>query len=414
MSDASNARHHPPPPTIDPVVIIPDIDPVVIIPDVNLVFPQGRRKIKRDVLKSGSRGSRQRRMFNATPQDRARQLVLRYGWNATAYQIVNPGIRRWFSVAGDAVVGYVTRWGVRVVAGAPVCPAARLADVAAEFENDAAGHGERVCYFCAEARLEALYRGKADYSMVLLGSQPVWNPKQWAAIVRAKKSLRAQLNRARNKGVTVEEWPAERAQNSVELHRCLTEWLATRGLPPLHFLVEPETLARLSDRRTFVAECADGVVGFLIASPVPERRGWLVEQNIRGRLAPNGTTELLLDAAVRTVSADGAEYLTLGLSPLSDRAGAPAAENPFWLRTMLGWVRAHGRRFYNFEGLEAFKTKFQPVRWEPVYAIALEGDRLLAHGMDAREVYIAAHAAGVSAPYVERVKPNDGLPFGGW
>lgn len=46
--------------------------------------------------------------------------------------------------------------------------------------------------------------------------------------------------------------------------------------------------------------------------------------------------------------------------------------------------------------------------------VALEGDRLLAHGMDAREVYLAAHAAGVRAPYVERVKPNDGLCFGGW
>jgi phosphatidylglycerol lysyltransferase len=208
--------------------------------------------------------------------------------------------------------------------------------------------------------------------MVLLGSQPVWNPKQWTDIIGAKKSLRAQLNRARNKGVTVEEWPAARAQNSVELHRCLEEWLATRGLPPLHFLVEPETLARLSDRRTFIARRADGVVGFLIASPVPVRRGWLVEQNVRGHGAPNGTTELLLDAAVRTLAAEEAEYLTLGLAPLSDRAGAPATENPFWLRTLLGWVRAHGRRFYNFGGLEAFKTKFQPERWEPVYAIANE------------------------------------------
>jgi phosphatidylglycerol lysyltransferase len=311
-------------------------------------------------------------MSSIASQDRARELVLRYGWNATAYQIVNPGIRQWFSRAGDAVVGYVTRWGVRVVAGAPVCPAARLADVAAEFESDAAGHKERVCYFCAEARLETIYRSVADHSMVLLGSQPVWNPKQWTDIIGAKKSLRAQLNRARNKGVTVEEWPAARAQNSVELHRCLEEWLATRGLPPLHFLVEPETLARLSDRRTFIARRADGVVGFLIASPVPVRRGWLVEQNVRGHGAPNGTTELLLDAAVRTLAAEEAEYLTLGLAPLSDRAGAPATENPFWLRTLLGWVRAHGRRFYNFGGLEAFKTKFQPERWEPVYAIANE------------------------------------------
>jgi phosphatidylglycerol lysyltransferase len=311
-------------------------------------------------------------MSSIGSQDRARELVLRYGWNATAYQIVNPGIRQWFSRSGDAVVGYVARWGVRVVAGAPVCAAERLADVAAEFESDAAGHGERVCYFCAEARLESLYRDTEDHSMVLLGSQPVWNPQQWTETVEAKKSLRAQLNRARNKGVAVEEWPPERAQNNVELHRCLAEWLSTRGLPPLHFLVEPETLSRLADRRTFIAVRDGVVVGFLIASPVPERRGWLVEQNIRGHNAPNGTTELLLDAAVKTLAAEGAEYLTLGLAPLSNRAGAPAVENPFWLRTLLGRVRAHGRRFYNFEGLEAFKTKFQPETWEPVYAIANE------------------------------------------
>ncbi|MBK5186768.1 MAG: hypothetical protein JJD97_00910, partial [Gemmatimonadaceae bacterium] len=52
--------------------------------------------------------------------DRARELVLRYGWNATAYQILNPGFALWFSGAGDAVIGYVRRSGVHVVAGAPV------------------------------------------------------------------------------------------------------------------------------------------------------------------------------------------------------------------------------------------------------------------------------------------------------
>jgi phosphatidylglycerol lysyltransferase len=36
---------------------------------------------------------------------------------------------------------------------------------------------------------------------------------------------------------------------------------------------------------------------------------------------------------------------------------------------MLSWARAHGRRFYNFDGLDAFKTKFQPEAWEPVFAI---------------------------------------------
>ena len=50
---------------------------------------------------------------------RARALVLAHGWNAVAYQILNPGIRHWFAAAGDAVVGYATYAGMRVVAGAP-------------------------------------------------------------------------------------------------------------------------------------------------------------------------------------------------------------------------------------------------------------------------------------------------------
>jgi hypothetical protein len=46
--------------------------------------------------------------------------------------------------------------------------------------------------------------------------------------------------------------------------------------------------------------------------------------------------------------------------------------------------------------------------------VALDGDRLLAHGEEAREVYDAAHEAGVSLPLVVRVNPPDQLPFGGW
>ncbi len=312
-------------------------------------------------------------MTNPRELTRARDLVLAYGWNATAYQIVNPGIAHWFALEGDAVVGYAEWRGVRVVAGAPVCPAERLAAVTAEFERRAAQEGKRVCYFGAEGRLETLYRDDAGHARVLLGAQPVWDPRNWPGIVRGNAPIRAQLNRARNKGVTVLEWPSPRAERHPELQRCLDEWLAGRGLPPLHFLVEPETLARLGDRRVFVAEQAGRPIAFLVASPVPQRRGWLVEKFVRGRHAPNGTSQLMVDAALRAFAADGAEYATLGLAPLSRRAGIDAPREPLWLHGVLAWVRAHGRRFYNFDGLDAFKARLQPERWEPVFAIAAGG-----------------------------------------
>lgn len=47
--------------------------------------------------------------------------------------------------------------------------------------------------------------------------------------------------------------------------------------------------------------------------------------------------------------------------------------------------------------------------------VALDGDRLLAHGSDARAVYLAAREAGARAPFLERVAPKEeGAFWGGW
>jgi phosphatidylglycerol lysyltransferase len=205
-------------------------------------------------------------------------------------------------------------------------------------------------------------------------------------------SLRAQFNRARNKGIVVTEWPSSVAENHPMLKRCLSEWLETRHLPPLHFMVEPETLSELRDRRVFVAARDQQVVGFTILSPVSARNGWLVEQIVRGRDAPNGTADLLVDSAMRAVAATGSSYATLGLSPLSRRAVLTPIPQPLWLRFVLQWVRLHGARFYNFAGLDAFKAKFNPDSWEPIYAIA-EGPRFLP-----RDLYAIAGAFSGGTP----------------
>jgi phosphatidylglycerol lysyltransferase len=318
--------------------------------------------------------------------------VLRYGWNATAYQILNPGISHWFAERGDAVIGYVPSGHVLVVAGAPVCSLESLARVAREFEDFARSAGRKVCYFGAGERLESIYRSDGEHSIVGLGAQPSWAPVGWPAIVTGKASLRAQLNRARNKGVSVSRWTSDRASDAPELRERLAEWLATRRLPTLHFLVEPETLDRLADRRVFVAEREGRVVGFLVASPVPARQGWLIEQIIRGNGAANGTAELLIDSAMRALAAGGARYVTLGLAPLSRHSSYDRLPNPLWLRATLRWTRAHGRRFYNFEGLDAFKSKFEPQRWEEITAISY-GERF-----PAASLYAIVEAFGGRSP----------------
>lgn len=301
-------------------------------------------------------------------QQRVRDLVLRHGWNATCYQIVNPIFEYSFFPDCDAVVAFVRARGKRVVAGAPVCPADRLEEVLHRF------HGEEkapALYFGAGDRVNEVLGEGEHAGVVSLGAQPVWDPQTWTRRVTRRKSLRYQFSRARNKGVEIREWSTLQAENSSALHGVLEDWLRRRGLPPLHFLVEPETLGFLSDRRTFVAEWRGVPVAFLNLCPVPQRNGWLTEQFPRKREAPNGTVELLMHVAAQTVASEGANYLTMGLVPFSAFGGTES--NPLWLRRIMAASRKMGDRFYSFKGLDEFKSKFLPEEWEPVYAATASG-----------------------------------------
>lgn len=296
-------------------------------------------------------------------RDRVRDLVLRHGWNATCYQTVNPIFEYSFFPELDAVVAYVRAHGRRVVAGAPVCSLENLTTVMDAFE-----HLEKSepLYFGAGKRVTESLKDRRKHSVVSLGAQPVWQPHDWNDRVLKRKSLRYQFSRAKNKGVTVREWSTEEAEHSELLKDVLQEWLGTRGHPPLHFLVEPETLDYLSDRRTFVAEHEGKPVAFLNLCPVPKRNGWLTEQFPRKRNSPNGTVELLMHEAAQVIAANGSEYLTMGLVPFSIHG--ELNENPWWLRQVMDLTRVVGKPLYSFSGLNEFKSKFNPESWEPVYA----------------------------------------------
>jgi phosphatidylglycerol lysyltransferase len=320
--------------------------------------------------------------YNFLPSEkeisRARELVLRYGWNTMSYQILNPGISLWFSANHDAVIGYIGTRTHIIVAGSPVADETIIDDVVVEFFLYVVSTGKRICFFGAQERIAAILRSRSPISSILLGAQPVWKPEEFLTVLHSKQSLRAQLHRAVNKGVTASVLDTEDIRRNgavidAELRRVLKEWIATRRLPPMHFLVEPDTLGNLDDRVVVVARHGGRIAGYCIASPIPLRRGWLIEQIIRGNEAQNGTAELLLERMVVHLRESGAEMVTLGLSPLSQHYASPF-RHPFWLNAFLTGVRIFGRSFYHFDGLDAFKSKFNPTEWEPVYAVTNEGN----------------------------------------
>lgn len=303
----------------------------------------------------------------------AREIVIEYGWNATSYQILNPGIELWFSSKHRAVLGYTRRASMLVAAGAPVCAKEALGSVCDEFETFARGNGCGVCYVCAEDRIRTALAHSHRHSSIALGAQPVWNPCSWSKVIQNRASLRAQLHRAENKGVVVEAASGPQVAADLELRHVLREWVGGRRLPPLHFLVEPNVLdGVLTDRIVLVARQDGKSVAFLVASPIRARGGYLVELVARSPHAPNGCTELLIDSAMRRLAGEGARYITLGLVALAHAADQEIKNNPGWLRALMYFARAHANRFYNFRGLEQFRLKMSPERWDTVYVISNE------------------------------------------
>jgi phosphatidylglycerol lysyltransferase len=194
-----------------------------------------------------------------------------------------------------------------------------------------------------------------------VGEQPEWDPADWDATVKGARSLREQLRRARAKGVVVRALSAEEVSDAGAPTRravdaLIARWSQGHPMPPMGFLVQVHAYDHTAERRWFIAERDGAVVGFLAAVPVYARGGWFFEDLLRDPAAPNGTAELLVDAAMRAAAAEGSRYATLGLVPL-------AGPLPAWLRV----ARRSGGGLYDFEGLRAFKAKLRPAEWAPIY-----------------------------------------------
>ena len=293
-------------------------------------------------------------------EDDLRRRVLgvlrRYGWNATSFQILEPGFSYWFA-DDDAFVAYVDTGRAWVAAGAPIAAESALITVATAFVERARTNGRRALFFATEGR----FRGKRGFDSVLIGEQPHWDPARWVNVLEGVPSLREQLRRARAKGVTVTRLaPAALADvgsaERKEIEALIGRWMGAKAMPPMGFLVRVYPFSFPEERSVFVARQAGRLVAFAGVVPVYARNGSFVEDLVRSPDAPNGTIELLVDAAMRDAAAAGVNYLTLGLAPL---AGAV----PSVLRLAGRW----GSALYDFEGLQAFKAKFRPQDWSPIY-----------------------------------------------
>ena len=287
--------------------------------------------------------------------DPARLLALlkKHGRSVASFQSLEPGLDVWWdSATREAAVAYFDTGHAWVAVADPICASENVKDVARRFYEAAHRDGRRASFFCSEQDLG----GKR----IRIGEQPIWIPSSWPETLAAHRRLREQIRRARAKRVIVRRVAAHELSPGEPLRKkadaIANAWLDTRPMEPMQFLVTLAPFDVRDEHRYYAAERDGELVALLSCIPIYAKNGLFLEDLIRGPEAPNGTTELLIDAAMREAAENGDAIVTLGLAPLSGNTGP--------LLRVLGLL---GRGLYDFRGVRAFKARLHPNRWEGVY-----------------------------------------------
>ncbi len=354
--------------------------------------------------------------------ERVLDLLKKHGTNVYSFEALEPGLEYWFNADQSACIAYVRSGGYCVAAGAPICAPERARAVAEEFARE---HGS-VCFFgVSDPFVDAVKDGAWDFLQV--GQQPAWDPRHWAGVLKSSPDLRRRLRRAEKAGVKVREVKpnqmAQRMPTRRAADRLVAEWEKAHAMPPMRFMVTLDLFSHSQERRYFVAEDETGMVGLMVGVPIYGRKGWLLDDLLILRGSAPGSSEALIDLAMSTFAKENVSYVSLGMVALSGLGEARKSRHPhpildtvfnFCLRSM-SWL-------YSFHGIHAFRSKFKPDRWEPVYLVGYKR----VHALTMRAVLMAFSggwlpkfgarvAARQLAPYLQKV-PFPALSLGmvGW
>jgi phosphatidylglycerol lysyltransferase len=157
-----------------------------------------------------------------------------------------------------------------------------------------------------------------------------------------------------------------------ELRIVSDDWLAAKAAAEKGFSLGFFDEAYLSRFPVAVLERRGRIEAFANVWQSPQRVEVSVDLMRHRRDAPRDAMQGLFVHLMQWAKAEGFQQFALGMAPLSGFEESPVA--PFWNR-LATLLYQHGESIYNFQGLRAYKQKFDPV-WEPQYLAYPGGLRL--------------------------------------
>lgn len=293
--------------------------------------------------------------------------ILERGGHASANLVRMGDKNLMFSDDGSAFLMYAKRGRSWISLGDPVGTKAGQRELAWRFIEMARSHSGRAVFYQVPAESLSLY-ADAGLSAFKLGEEAIVDLAAFDIKGTRRGNLRNAINKAERDGVVFEVVPADGVPAILdELSAVSASWLEARKAREKTFSLgafEPDYVA---SQPVAVLKRAGRIFAFATLMISGDGREAAIDLMRFTPKSANGTMELLFTRVLLHFKAAGFATFSLGMAPLAGLSDSPMA--PLWHK--LGRAAfEHGNAFYNFHGLRAFKTKFDPVWRQRYMAVA--------------------------------------------
>ena len=294
--------------------------------------------------------------------DRITEMVLNTARCSSALALV--GDKEFlFNYERSAFLMYGDQGRTRVAMADPVGEEEKFEGLYWRFVEQAHDEGMRVAFYqvgagmipvCVEMGLRIYKLG--EEAMVPLNTFDLGSSEL--------KKFRKVMNRMEREGWIFEIWPPEVvAARLGELRAVSDAWLSHHSAREKGFSLGRFTDAYLCRLPVAVILVEGKVIAFGNIWPGNGKDELSTDLMRHLPDAPNGVMDCLFVSMMLWGKAEGYRWFDLGMAPLSGLTDHPFA--PLWSR-IGGLIFDKGEAFYNFNGLRAWKSKFQPI-WQPRY-----------------------------------------------
>jgi len=310
------------------------------------------------------------RVLPPTPEEIARaQPLVAAAPRSSAYLALVGDKSLLFHEDGSAFLMYAVQGRSWIAMGDPIGRPESRRELAWRFRELADANGGRAIFYEVGAEELPLYLD-LGLSPQKLGEEARVPLAEFSLAGGTRKALRAAHNRALRDGCTFEILPASAVPDCLdELEAISDAWLAAKRTREKRFSVGRFERAYLCRLPVALVRTGGRIVAFANVWPGGEKCELSIDLMRQADDAPPGVMDYLFSELMAWGRAQGYAWFSLGVAPLSGLETHRFAP----LATRAGALLfRHGEHFYNFQGLRAFKDKFDPV-WEPRYLAAPSG-----------------------------------------